>query len=89
MELREQRHAEAVASSLRIDSPDWTLGLIVVAAATALGGRPDLAARARARVIELDAKTARSIDDVLLRWHVEPVLAAELKRGFAAAGSGP
>ena len=87
--LREQRHADALASALRIDSPDWTLGLIIAAAATALGGRPDLAARARARVSVLDAKAARSIDDVLHRWRVEPMLAAELKRGFAAAGSEP
>jgi hypothetical protein len=64
-------------------------GECVQAAATALAGRPDLAGRARARVIELDPKTARSLDDVLLRWHVEPVLAAELRRGFAAAAPGP
>ena len=85
--LREQRSADALASALRIDSPDWALGHIIVAAATALGGRPDLAARARARVIELDPKTA--LDELLRRWHVEPVLAAELARGFEAAGAGP
>jgi hypothetical protein len=87
--IREQRHADALASALRIDSPDWALGHIIVAAATALGGRPDLAARARARVIELDPKTARSPDEVLRRWHVEPVLATELTRGFEAAAAGP
>jgi adenylate cyclase len=87
--LREQRQADALASALRIDSPDWALGHIIVAAATALGGRPDLAARARARVIELDPHTARSLDEVLRRWQVEPVLASLLTRGFEAAAAGP
>ena len=87
--LREQRHVDALAAALRIDSPDWALGHLIVAAATALGGRHDLAARARMRLIELDPATAMSRVDVLRRWHVEPVLAAELERGFAAAGPGP
>ena len=50
---------------------------------------PDLAARARERLIELDPTTATSRPDVLRRWRVEPVLAAELERGFAAAVPGP
>ena len=79
--LREQRYVDALAAALRIDSPDWALGHLIVAAAAALGGRHDLAARARMRLIELDPTTATSRADVLRRWRVEPVLAAELERG--------
>lgn len=85
--LREQRYADALASALRIDSPDWPLGHLIVAAAGALGGRPDLAARARARLIELDPAIETSLQQVFRRWRVEPVLAGELERGFAAAAA--
>jgi hypothetical protein len=84
--LREQRHDGALEAALRIDAPDWALGYVIAAAAGTLGGRADLAARARARAIELDATLAGSLANVLHRWRVEPVLAAELERGFAAAG---
>jgi TolB-like protein len=87
--LREQRYDDALASALRIDAPDWALGHFIVAAAGTLGGRPDLAARAQARLVELSPSIATSLPEVLRRWRVEPVLAAELERGFAAAGPGP
>jgi adenylate cyclase len=83
--LREQRYGDALASALRIDSPDWALGHVIVAAAGALGGRADLAARARARAVALDPTLEASLSAVLDRWRVESVLAAELERGFAAA----
>jgi hypothetical protein len=83
--LREQRYGDALASALRIDSPDWALGHLIVAAAGALGGRADLAARARARAIALDPTLETSLSPVLGRWQVEAVLAAEIARGFAAA----
>ena len=83
--LREQRYGDALASALRIDSPDWALGHVIVAAAGALGGRGDLAVRARARAIDLDPTLETSLAPVLGRWQVEPTLAAQLERGFAAA----
>ena len=86
--LREQRYDDALAFALRMDSPDWPLGHIIVAAAGALGGRPDLAKRARERLIELDPTVATNVPDVLRRWRIEPVLAGELERGFAAAAGG-
>lgn len=87
--LREQRYSDALVAALRIDSPDWPLGHLIVAAAGALGGRPDLAARARARLGELNPAIETSLPDVLRRWRVEPVLAGELERGFAAAAPQP
>ena len=87
--LREQRYADALASALRIDSPDWPLGHLIVAAAGALGGRPDLAARARATLIELNPRIDASLPEVLRRWRVEPVLAGELERGYASAAAEP
>ncbi|HET7607614.1 MAG TPA: hypothetical protein VFL84_02975 [Gammaproteobacteria bacterium] len=84
--LRERQYEEALSFALRIDAPDWPLGHIIVASAGALGGRADLAKRARERLIELEPAIARKLPDVLHRWRVEPVLAGELERGFAAAG---
>ena len=83
--LRERQYEEALSFALRIDAPDWPLGHIIVAAAGALGGRADLAKRARERLIELEPGIATKLPDVLRRWRVEPVLAGELERGFAAA----
>jgi adenylate cyclase len=83
--LRERKYDEALAFALRIDSTDWPLGQLIVAVAGALGGRMDLAVRARERLIELDPKIATNLPDVLRRWRVEPVLAGEIERGFAAA----
>ena len=86
--LRERRYDDALTSALKIDAPDWTLGHVILAAAGASKGRADLAARAHARVMELNPSIATSLPEVLRRWRVEPVLAGELERGFAAA-AGP
>ena len=83
--LREQRYDEALSLALRIDAPDWALGQVILAASGALGGRADLAARARARVMQLNPAIATSLPELLRRWRVEPVMAAEIERGFAAA----
>jgi TolB-like protein len=83
--LREQKYDEALAFALRIDAPDWPLGHLIVAAAGALGGRADLAKRARERLMHLEPTVATKLPDVLHRWRVEPKLAGELERGFAAA----
>ncbi len=87
--LREHRYEDALAFALRIDSPDWPLGQLIVAATGALGGRVDLAARARSRLIELDPASATKLPELLRRWRIEPILAGELERGFAAAAAGP
>jgi len=84
--LREQRYDEALAAALRIDAPNWALGQLVLAVAGALGGRADLADRARARLIELDPNLPARLPEVLRAWRVEPALAAEIERGLAAAG---
>ena len=75
---------EALAAALRIDSPDWAIGPRHLAAAAALGGRADLAARAGARVMELEPTIAKSLPEVLRRWRVEPVMA-----GRSSADSRP
>ena len=84
--LRQGDIDEALASALRIDSPDWPVGHVIVAAAAALAGRADLAARARARALELDPTLSEGLKDLLRRWRVEPVVGAELVRGFEEAG---
>jgi adenylate cyclase len=84
--LREDSVDEALASALRIDSPDWPLGHVVVAAIAARAGRADLAARARARALTLDPTIDATHSELLRRWRVEPVLTALLEGGFADAG---
>jgi adenylate cyclase len=84
--LREGNFDEALAAALRIDSPDWAIGHIVVAAAAALAGRADLAARAKARALALDPVLIAGLADVTSRWQIEPTLAALLQRGFEEAG---
>jgi hypothetical protein len=83
--LREQRFDDALALALRIDAPDWPLGHLIVAAVGAFGGRADLASRAHARLLELGPSRAPVVRAALDRWRVEPVLASEIERGFAAA----
>jgi adenylate cyclase len=85
--LREQRYDDALALALRIDAPDWTMGHYIVAAAGALGGRGDLAARAHTRLVQQSSGTESSLADALRRWRVEPALADEVERGFAAAAA--
>jgi TolB-like protein len=84
--LREGQYDEALAFALRMDSPDWPLGYVIMASAGALGGRADLAKRAREHLVELEPSFATKLPELLRRWRVEPVLAEELERGFAAAG---
>ena len=86
--LREHRYDDALDLALQMDSPDWPLGHVIVAAAGALSGRADLAKRARERLIEIDPAIAAKLPDVLRRWRVEPELARELERGLAAAAGG-
>jgi hypothetical protein len=86
--LREQRYGDALTLALRIDAPDWALGQIILAVTGTLGGRPDLAARAHARLMQLNPAIATSLPELLRRWRVEPVMAGEIERGFAAA-AGP
>jgi adenylate cyclase len=85
--LREQRYDDALSLALRIDAPDWTMGHYIVAAAGALGGRSDLAARAHAGLVRQRAATEASLANALRRWRVEPALADEVDRGFAAAAA--
>ena len=84
-ELRAQRFAEAVAAALKIDAPSWPLGEVIVAASAALAGRPDLAERARGRLLNLDPRAEDTLPALLERWRVDPMVRDELERGLAVA----
>jgi len=86
-DLRAQRFDDAVAAALKIDSPNWHLGHMILAAAAALAGRPEVAERARLRLVELYPQIDEAgLSTVFERWRIEPVLRDELQRGLSAAG---
>jgi TolB-like protein len=85
-QLRVHDYEGALASALRIDAPNWYVGHIVVTATAALAGRDDIAARSRARALELYPATEAELPDLLDRFRVAPDLRAELRRGFNAVG---
>jgi tetratricopeptide (TPR) repeat protein len=83
--LRARRYEDALASALRIDSPNWPTGDFIVMAAAALAGRADIAARARERLGEAAAGAAPAT--LFARWPVVDDLRAEFRRGLEIANS--
>jgi hypothetical protein len=88
-ELRADRFEVALASALKIDSPSWPLGHVIVVTAAALAGRTDVALRERARWLALDPRGPAAVPAVLERWRIEPVLRDKVQRGMEIAASLP
>jgi adenylate cyclase len=84
--LGENRPDEALAAALRIETPNWFVSHLTLAAAAALAGDQALAARARARLLELNPGFEAEAAEFLRRWRYHPGLAAAQIRGLEAAG---
>lgn len=87
--LRAERHEEAVAAALRIDSPNWPMGHLIVTATAALAGRSDVAERARDRLLAVHPQIEAELSAVLDRWRIVPELRVALRRGLEVAGLAP
>jgi adenylate cyclase len=87
-QLRLGRYDDALASALRIDSPDWPMGLVVVTATAALAGRDDIAVRSRQRLLEISGG-GQTLATTFERWPTEPALRSEIARGLQLAGMTP
>jgi adenylate cyclase len=77
--IREGRFEDAMAAALKIDSPTWPAGYLVVAAAAGLAGR------ARARALEISPRVEEGIPILLDRWRIDGGFRETLERGFAIA----
>jgi len=86
LDLRAGRADDALSSALRIDAPSWFISSVLVAASAGLAGRTDVAARAVARLTELDPTFPQVARGELAKWQIDPPLRAQLERGLRAAG---
>jgi tetratricopeptide (TPR) repeat protein len=87
--LRAGRNDEALAAALRIDSPSWPMGHLIVTATAALAGRAEVAQRSRERLLAVHPQIEPELPAVLDRWRVAPDLRVALRRGLEAAGLSP
>lgn len=87
--LRLGRTDDALASALRIDAPDWPMGLVVVTATAALAGRTDIATRSLERLLEISAGGGQTLSTLFERWPTDTALREQVQRGLALAGMPP
>ena len=83
--ISEGRFGDALTAALKIDSPTWSEGYLVVAAAAGLAGRPDVAQRARARAQEISPGIVDQVPLLLDRWRIGGAFRAAFQRGIDAA----
>jgi adenylate cyclase len=84
--LREGRVREALAVAERLDTPNWPLGQLYLAAVAGLAGRMDVARAARQRLLALDPLLAADVASGVARLQLDPTLRAKLLGGLNAAG---
>lgn len=86
VDLREKRTADALPAALQIDAPNWFVAPLIVAACAGLAGRPDVASRAVARVLELYPDFRERSSSELAKWQIDAELLEQIRTGLAAAG---
>jgi tetratricopeptide (TPR) repeat protein len=84
--LADGRARDALQAALRIDAPNWFIASLLVAAAAAHAGEPEIATRALARLDELYPNFAVHADAELAKWRLDSDLHAMLVRGLRDAG---
>jgi adenylate cyclase len=84
--LREGRLHEALSAAERLDTPNWPLGQIYLAAIAGLAGREDVARAARQRLLERDPLLASNVGSAVERLQLDATLRAKLLGGLNAAG---
>jgi adenylate cyclase len=79
-------YAQALEWALKIDAPLWFATPMTVAAAAGLAGRPDIAERETARLLELDPHFPVVGPERLSAWGMNEELRATLLEGLRLAG---
>ena len=79
-------YPEALARALEMDTPNWHVSQLILAAAAALAGRDDIAQRAIARLRALSPATAGDARALLEKWNPNEVLLTRVLEGLNAAG---
>lgn len=87
--LRLGHDDDALAEALRIDAPDWPMGLVVVTATAALAGRTDIATRSLERLLAISPGRGQMLSTVFERWPTDTALREQIRRGLALAGMPP
>jgi tetratricopeptide (TPR) repeat protein len=76
----------ALSWALRVDSPDWILTPLLVAATAALAGDIELAERSAARLRDFYPTVELTVRADLELWHLDDVLMERLLAGLRGAG---
>ena len=79
-------YAQALEWALQIDAPRWFAAPMTVATAAGLAGRPDIAEREMARLLELEPDFAVTGRARLAAWGLDEPLRATLIEGLRLAG---
>jgi adenylate cyclase len=84
--LREGRLHEALSAAEKLETPNWPLGQIYLAAIAGLAGRGEIASAARQRLLERDPLLAANVAGAVERLQLDATLRAKLLGGLNAAG---
>lgn len=85
-DLERDEYAQALDWALKVDAPTWFVTPLTVAATAALSGRPELAEREVARLLELYPDFAITGGEQLRKWRIEEALRSRLLEGLRLAG---
>jgi adenylate cyclase len=84
--LEQDNYEQALTAALGIDSPNWFVAPMTMAAAAALAGRQDIARREAARLLQLYPDFGRNGRGQLVKWNLDPELRTKLLDGLRLAG---
>ena len=84
--IRTGNYDDALSFSLRLDTPDWFMSPMLVAATAGLVAREDLAARGREQLLELYPGFPAAAREELGKLHLETELFERVIAGLNAAG---
>jgi TolB-like protein len=84
--LQTRQPEEALQWALKVDTPNWWVAPMTIAAAAGLAGRHEVAAREVERLLELEPEFAAKGPELLRRWRLNPQLLEDVLAGLRAAG---
>ena len=76
----------ALEQALKIDTPEWIVTPMLVAASAGLTGQQEIAQRAVQRLLAVDAEFALHVRAQIDKWHPHETVLAAMLEGLEAAG---